>query len=562
MKSMGAMCSLVAPWPIELIVVVDGSVDGSAEAAESITMPFPTVVIWQENKGSAAARNRGAAEARGKYILFLDDDMQVAPDLLVHHDRLLGAGADAVVGHIPVHPDSPRSLLTDGVERWAEHRHRRLVRSDGQLRLSDLITGQLSVRTDVFEASGGFDEDLNRGGTFGAEDTDFLYRLLQSGARVRYAPHAIAHQLYVVRPRRNLQQWRQAGRADAMLARKHPELVSQLVTSHGGRTLLGRALRALAPIVPETMVESAARLVVDRASSGARDWPTRWAFTRMRDAHYWRGVREGGGFRVAAEGPAILAFHAIEDVEDAVIGEYCVSPERFAAHVEALEKAGVAWIGAEELLSFLDGAPVPPQAVLLTFDDAYASLYSHAVPVLRDRRVPALVLPVTGRLGSTNTWDTARGATELRLLSTAQLRWMSEQNWAIGTHSRTHPHMVRLSSSALSDELAGALEDMKAADVPVVPVIAYPHGEHDVRVRAAARRAGYVIGLALDGGKVERRHSRFALPRIEVTRETSPDEIVALVRRPQSRSLRRYERELRWAVRTALAVVRLGPLGK
>jgi peptidoglycan/xylan/chitin deacetylase (PgdA/CDA1 family) len=200
--------------------------------------------------------------------------------------------------------------------------------------------------------------------------------------------------------------------------------------------------------------------------------------------------------------------------------------------------------------------------VLLTFDDAYESLVTHAVPVLRERGIPALVLPVTDRLGGTNTWDTAHGAIKLRLLSTSQLQAMAAEDWAVGTHGRDHSHLVRLSTPALAEQLAGALDDMRVAQVPILPIVAYPHGEHDVRVRAAARKAGYVAGLALGGGGVERRHSRFALPRIEVTRGTGPRELVALVHQRRSRSARCLERELRWAVRSALALAGLGPQGR
>src|SRR3954451_12058345 len=72
--------SLVAtrrPWPCELIVVVDGSRDGTVEALRSLDLPLPLTVHEQPNQGSAAARNAGAAAARGRYLLFLDDDMTV-----------------------------------------------------------------------------------------------------------------------------------------------------------------------------------------------------------------------------------------------------------------------------------------------------------------------------------------------------------------------------------------------------------------------------------------------------------------------------------------------------
>lgn len=553
--SMTALGRLETPWPVELIVVVDGSDDGSAGAARAVPMPFPVTVIEQPNAGAAAARNNGARRARGEYLLFLDDDMVADPRLLIEHGAVLDAGADAAVGHIPLHPDSPRTLLTPGVERWVRQRHERLTRTRGQLALGDLLTGQLSVRAEVFAAAHGFDEHFNAGGSFGAEDTDFLHRLLQTGAVVRYAPGAVTHQRYVVTPEQYLRQWRQAGRADAVLARKHPELAGTLAAQHGAGSLVGRLLRRWAPRVRSRAGRALAAPVVARARAGHDDLPTRWAFARVRDALYWKGSAETGG--LGGDAPVVLAYHAIEDVEDAVVGPWCVGPELFERQLEALSDAGFTWIGLPDLLGFLDGAPLPPRAVLLTFDDGYASLLEHATPVLERHGIPALVLLVSDQVGGWNEWDTARGAAKLPLLTVAQLQEMTRRGWALGAHSRTHAHLTRTDAATLHDELDAPLTDLAAAGLPVQPVVAYPHGEHDARVRAAARRAGYAAAFALEGRTLSAR-SRLALPRIEVRRDTSPEALVAAALEPPRRPLREVERELRLVARRVLAAAGRG----
>ena len=61
-ESMRSLAALETPWPVELVVVVDGSTDGTAEAARAVPLPFPVRVIEQPNGGAASARNTGAAQ--------------------------------------------------------------------------------------------------------------------------------------------------------------------------------------------------------------------------------------------------------------------------------------------------------------------------------------------------------------------------------------------------------------------------------------------------------------------------------------------------------------------
>src|SRR4051812_28904107 len=63
--------------PLEMIVIDDGSTDGSANIAESFGAPVR--VIRQSNHGESVARNCGISEAKGTHILFLDADDLLAP---------------------------------------------------------------------------------------------------------------------------------------------------------------------------------------------------------------------------------------------------------------------------------------------------------------------------------------------------------------------------------------------------------------------------------------------------------------------------------------------------
>jgi glycosyltransferase involved in cell wall biosynthesis len=152
---------------IELIVVVDGSTDGTAEALRKLACPFRLLVVEQTNCGAAAARNRGAAEATGEIILFLDDDMLAQPDLVAQHARMYREGAQSVIGDFPTDGWSPAGFLTDSLVEQAHWE-----RDGGPLTPFDVFTGQLSVRRSIFEELEGFDASFTADGTYGNEDLD------------------------------------------------------------------------------------------------------------------------------------------------------------------------------------------------------------------------------------------------------------------------------------------------------------------------------------------------------------------------------------------------------
>jgi GT2 family glycosyltransferase len=171
----------------EVVVVDDGSRDGSAAVLHDLETSFSLVVIEQANGGAAKARNVGARAAAGELLLFLDDDMEADPALLAEHDRSHREGADLVVGDMPLQPDSPPGLLSWGVGFWAASRRDRLTAPGAEPGLDDLLTGQMSISRDAFEGIGGFDTSFTREGLFGGEDIDFGYRVVQAGLRVAYS---------------------------------------------------------------------------------------------------------------------------------------------------------------------------------------------------------------------------------------------------------------------------------------------------------------------------------------------------------------------------------------
>src|SRR4051794_19573445 len=78
-------CQNYALGDFEVIVVSDGSSDGTDEYLRTLTTPLQLHAVAQPNQGVAVARNNGMRKATGDIILFVDDDVVPAPQLITEH---------------------------------------------------------------------------------------------------------------------------------------------------------------------------------------------------------------------------------------------------------------------------------------------------------------------------------------------------------------------------------------------------------------------------------------------------------------------------------------------
>jgi len=505
---------------IELIVSIDGSTDGTEEALAAIETPFPKRTIMEANQGAAAARNAGAALAGHEFLLFLDDDMIADPALLDEHARSYSEGADAVLGHIPLDPQSPQNFLSRSVAEWAEERCQRLSASPA-LSLFDLLTGQLSLRRHVFLACGEFDPRFTSAGSFGDEDLDFGATLLRKGHRIVFNPKAISYQRYVVSYRSNMRQWHQAGRADVAFARKHPERAQELFELHGIQYLFTRRVMtrvARLPFVTEILARIAIGLAERAFAHPQRLALAEWAFFLARDFRYWRGVQEAGGVPRKSNPVLILCYHAIAELsDDPILRDYGTPPEAFMRQIDDLAHRGCAFLSGAEFDRYMRGeAGVPRKAVLLTFDDCYRDLLEIAAPVLKARGIPAIAFAVTGLKTNSNEWDQRRGTRTLTLLDQSGLAQLQHYGIELGAHSRTHESLPNLDTTALIEEIAGSAADIKAMHPSLPRFFAYPYGEENSTVRRTVAAAGYSAAFGLVPAFCHKTMDAMAVPRVEI----------------------------------------------
>jgi GT2 family glycosyltransferase/ADP-heptose:LPS heptosyltransferase/predicted SAM-dependent methyltransferase len=188
----GAMCSF------EVVVVVDGSPAESRRQLEA-WRPNVRIVALQPNRGFGGACNAGARAARGKYVVFLNDDTAVTPGWLdemvafIESNRKIG-----IVGPKLLYPE------TDGIQHCGtvfnerglgEHIYRYLpskLATANRPRFYRALTGAcLLIDTDFFLMLGGFDTTYH--GRGGCEDTDLCFKVLERDRMVAYCPGSVVY---------------------------------------------------------------------------------------------------------------------------------------------------------------------------------------------------------------------------------------------------------------------------------------------------------------------------------------------------------------------------------
>lgn len=171
------------PW--EVVVVNNRCTDDTDEVVRRQPFPAPLRLVHEERPGAAAARNAGAAVAKGRYLIFIDNDILVEPDFLKRHLRTLEGNPGCwVVGQVinlPEQQSTPfgrfRKSLADSVPA-----------EKGVSEVSGLTGANSSMPRADFESLGGFDEHFF---VASGEDRELAMRALRTGIRILFDPSIV-----------------------------------------------------------------------------------------------------------------------------------------------------------------------------------------------------------------------------------------------------------------------------------------------------------------------------------------------------------------------------------
>jgi peptidoglycan/xylan/chitin deacetylase (PgdA/CDA1 family) len=207
----------------------------------------------------------------------------------------------------------------------------------------------------------------------------------------------------------------------------------------------------------------------------------------------------------------LLYHHVSEDTPSST----SVTPGTFEDHLDYLADYEV--VPLEQIVQALDGqggeGTLPPDAVAITFDDAYESVYTEALPRLEERDWPFTVFASTdyidGNYGGYMSWE--------------QLREVERRGGAVGNHSRSHRHLVRRDPgeserawrARVAADLRHAQSRLEEELQSPLHYFAYPYGEFDRDLEAVAAELGFVA-FGQQSGPVGPSSDRRHLPRFPV----------------------------------------------
>jgi len=231
------------------------------------------------------------------------------------------------------------------------------------------------------------------------------------------------------------------------------------------------------------------------------------------DLSFWAGVRARSSreeWRRLTSSYSVLVYHRFAGELKPGQERIDIAPRRYYRQLRFLHLLGFRPLPLEELLAFHRGErnDLPRRRFAITVDDAIADAVE---PLTRTARLsPQLFVPSAELGGSAHWIDGEPVATweEVRALAAAGV--------AIGSHTRHHRRLTQLGAVERDVELLGSLAELREQVPEAAAVIAYPNGDHDDAVCAAAEAAGYEAAFTTEKGRNDATSDRLRLRRVSV----------------------------------------------
>jgi len=203
------------------------------------------------------------------------------------------------------------------------------------------------------------------------------------------------------------------------------------------------------------------------------------------------------------QGVPVLNYHQINNEDHNAL---TLSASEFEAQMNYLYREGYNTISPDQLADYLqNGQNLPPNPVLITFDDGYADNYRVAYPILQKYHFTATIFLITdfvNNYGKYLTWN--------------QIQEMSDNGLSFEDHTLSHISLPKASDEEISNQLLKSKEALESQIGKKVEYLAYPGGEYDQRVIQLTKNMGYRAAFTVNFGRDRVNSTMYTLNRIPV----------------------------------------------
>ncbi|MEO8612912.1 MAG: polysaccharide deacetylase family protein [Chloroflexota bacterium] len=211
----------------------------------------------------------------------------------------------------------------------------------------------------------------------------------------------------------------------------------------------------------------------------------------------------------------ILMYHHVSDLPsdaDRTRKTLTIAPDSFLAEMQYLKDNGYTVISLYELYdSLTNNAALPPNPIVLTFDDGYEDAYQIVFPILQQFGFTAtffiITKPVDGGDSAYMSWD--------------QIHQMSDADMSMEAHTQTHPDLRHRNADFLVNEIGGSLDDIAAHTGQQPHMFAYPSGMYDANTLKVLRTLPVWLAVTTRRGSSESSRHPLELPRVRISPHTS-----------------------------------------
>jgi peptidoglycan/xylan/chitin deacetylase (PgdA/CDA1 family) len=174
-----------------------------------------------------------------------------------------------------------------------------------------------------------------------------------------------------------------------------------------------------------------------------------------------------------------------------------VSPKLFRRQLAELKTAGFSSSSMRAItLPRVEGR----HRVYVTFDDGFRDVFEHALPILQELGFCSIVFLASEMIGKTNEWQQRAGDVTVPLMDEAQIRDWLAAGQEIGSHTRTHPWLTRLSAEQAKEEIFTSKRTLEDKFGVPVEHFCYPYGDWNASVRSLVQAAGYRTACTTEAG--------------------------------------------------------------